>query len=86
MSTNDAHLPRYAFVDDETAAQHAKDTENGLYQLLPGEIYWKDRYFFLEDCGYILRPRYHPAWKPSWIGTNRDPMFCEDSIILIVST
>ena len=85
MSATPARLPRYAYVDAESAARHAKDTENGLYKLLPGEVYWKDRYFFLDGCGYALRPRYHPDWKPSWIGTNRDPMFCEDSATLIVS-
>ncbi|TBU39410.1 kinase-like domain-containing protein [Dichomitus squalens] len=83
MSATPARLPRYAYVDAESAARHAKDTEDGLYRLLPGEIYWKDRYFFLDGCGYTLRPRYHPEWRPSWIGTNRDPMFCEDSITLI---
>ena len=85
MSTNPARLPRYAYVTPENAARHAKDTEDGLYNLLPGEIFWKERYFFLEGRGYTLRPRYHPEWKPSWIGTDRKPMFCEDSIILIVS-
>ena len=85
MSTNPARLPRYAYVTPENAARHAKDTKDGLYNLLPGEIFWKERYFFLEGRGYTLRPRYHPDWKPSWIGTDRHPMFCEDSIVLVVS-
>ena len=84
MSVLSARLPRYAYVSPDSAARHAKATENGLYNLLPGEIFWKNRYSFLLDRGYALRPRYHPDWRPSWIGTNRDPMFCEDSITLNV--
>ncbi|KII88223.1 hypothetical protein PLICRDRAFT_175846 [Plicaturopsis crispa FD-325 SS-3] len=30
--------------------------------------------------GYILRRRYEPNWTPSWLGTNLDPLSCEDSI------
>nr|VWP01567.1 Efflux pump FUB11 (Fusaric acid biosynthesis protein 11) [Ganoderma boninense] len=82
MSAPSPRLPRYAYVTPESAARHAKDTEEGLYDLLPGEIFWKNRYLFLHDRGYALRPRYHPDWKPSWIGTNRKPFFCEDSIML----
>ena len=85
MSATSPRLPRYAYVSAEYAARHAKNTEDGLYDLLPGEIFWRDRYFFLEGCGYTLRPRYRPDWKPSWLGTNRDPVFCEDSITLNVS-
>lgn len=86
MSAPSARLPRYAYVSPTLAARHAKDTEEGLYDLLPGEVFWKNRYLFLHDRGYTLRPRYHPNWKPSWIGTNRKPMFCEDSIMLNART
>ena len=84
MSTSQARLPRYAYVTPESAARHAKNTADGVYNLLPGEIFWKDRYFFLDGRGYALRSRYHPDWKPSWIGTDRNPTFCEDSISTIV--
>lgn len=30
--------------------------------------------------GYVLRPRLKPRRVPSWLGTNRDPDFCEGSI------
>ncbi|KAI0794637.1 hypothetical protein C8Q74DRAFT_587494 [Fomes fomentarius] len=37
----------------------------------------------LETRGYRLRPRYHPTWTPSWIGTNRDSdqTYCEDGLL-----
>lgn len=54
----------------------------GAYDLGPAEEEWRDRQPFLESHGYMLRPRYHANWSPSWTGTNRDPTFCEDSILL----
>ncbi|KAF9077760.1 hypothetical protein BDP27DRAFT_1441790 [Rhodocollybia butyracea] len=30
------------------------------------EEWWADRYEFLKEKGYILRPRYRPGWKPSY--------------------
>ncbi|KAI0294570.1 hypothetical protein BC826DRAFT_1011363 [Russula brevipes] len=33
------------------------------------ERWWVERQEALERAGYMLRPRYHPGWKPSWEGT-----------------
>lgn len=85
MNSPPPRLPHYIFVSPEAAERYAQDTASGFYDLLEAEVYWRDRYAFLQESGYVLRPRYHPEWKPSWTGTNRDPMFCEDSIIIIVS-
>ncbi|KAI0669458.1 kinase-like domain-containing protein [Trametes maxima] len=73
-------LPNYVFLPPDIARRHAEHTVNGLYDLLPSEISWRNRYVFLQKRGYSLRKRYHPEWKPSWIGTNVAPDFCEDSI------
>ncbi|KAJ2915958.1 hypothetical protein MD484_g4421, partial [Candolleomyces efflorescens] len=48
-------------------------------ELTSGEIYWKSHYEWLLEAGYRLRSRYSPDWKPSWTGTKRDPLLCEDS-------
>jgi hypothetical protein len=32
------------------------------------EVFWRDRQKWFEKCGYMLRPRYAPDWKPSWEG------------------
>jgi hypothetical protein len=45
------------------------------------EELWRDRYTFLLDHGFELRPRYKPGWAPSWLGTNLDPATCEDAIM-----
>lgn len=47
--------------------------------LFKGEHYWRDRSLWLKEHGYTLRPRYSPDWKPSWIGTSKRWMDCEDS-------
>ncbi|KAI0744013.1 kinase-like domain-containing protein [Daedaleopsis nitida] len=48
--------------------------------LSESEIFWRDRYEWLQRCGYLLRPRYSPNWVPSWQGTNRSRLQCEDGI------
>ncbi|EGO22424.1 hypothetical protein SERLADRAFT_473222 [Serpula lacrymans var. lacrymans S7.9] len=44
-----------------------------------GELWWCKHYQWLKDVGYLLRPRYSPDWVPSWQGTKKDWMDCEDS-------
>ncbi|KAH9926080.1 kinase-like domain-containing protein [Amylocystis lapponica] len=79
-------LPFYAFCSPEKARHHANVTRDGWYDLLITETFWRDRHHFLVCHGYDLRPRYHPDWSPSWLGTNKEPAFCEDSISLQVTT
>ncbi|KAJ2936004.1 hypothetical protein H1R20_g1089, partial [Candolleomyces eurysporus] len=43
------------------------------------EVVWRDRYAWLLSAGYRLRDRYNPDWKPSWIGTGKNPLSCEDA-------
>ncbi|KAI9069045.1 kinase-like protein [Trametes sanguinea] len=76
-------LPIHAFLREGTAERFKKLTEDGFYNLRGKEFFWQARYRYLRDHGYLLRPRYSPGWKPSWIGTNRDPTYCEDSIKLL---
>ncbi|KAI0794622.1 hypothetical protein C8Q74DRAFT_1406901 [Fomes fomentarius] len=75
-------LPSYAYLSPEGVQAYVKLTEEGAYSLLPAEIEWADRHASLESQGYLLRPRYQPGWSPSWTGTNLDPTYCEDSVIL----
>ncbi|KIJ43467.1 hypothetical protein M422DRAFT_30896 [Sphaerobolus stellatus SS14] len=42
------------------------DLDSPLSQL---EEFWRDRQQFLQQRGYLLRPRFRPDWKPSWKGT-----------------
>lgn len=51
-----------------------KDRED----LSESERYWRDRKIWLEEKGYMLRPRYHPEWTPSWKNTEKNPTDCED--------
>lgn len=77
-------LPFYAYLSPDGVQAYAELTERGTYSLLPAETEWKDRYLALESRGYLLRPRYHPDWSPSWTGTNLDPTYCEDSVVIDV--
>lgn len=50
----------------------------------PYESWWIERQKALEQAGYMLRPRYHPDWKPSWAGTHKYPHRFEDGQVLHV--
>ncbi|GBE86767.1 predicted protein [Sparassis crispa] len=78
-----ANVPFYARCTPEEVQHHAKSTAEGLYSLLPIEIFWRDRQVYLEQHGYLLRPRFRPGWSPSWLGTDIAPNFCEDSICML---
>jgi hypothetical protein len=53
--------------------------------LVSYETWWVDRQEALECAGYRLRRRYHPNWQPSWAGTNKTWIDCEDGLIQPVS-
>lgn len=41
--------------------------------LLKSEIYRRDHQKWLEERGYMLRPRFTPGWIPSWtVGGDRE--------------
>ncbi|KAI0779507.1 hypothetical protein C8Q74DRAFT_1367393 [Fomes fomentarius] len=58
------------------------DEDEALRQglLSKREIFWRDRYEWLQQSGYSLRPRYAPDWVPSWKGTNKSRLLVEDGI------
>ncbi|KAH9834890.1 uncharacterized protein C8Q71DRAFT_797679 [Rhodofomes roseus] len=35
------------------------------------EYFWRDRQPWIREHGYVLRPRYAPDWKPSWLDSQR---------------
>ncbi|KAJ7709015.1 hypothetical protein B0H17DRAFT_1156000 [Mycena rosella] len=37
------------------------------------EIFWLNHQQWLQTCGYMLRPQFHPGWTPSWSKTKRPP-------------
>jgi hypothetical protein len=66
-----------------TAPENLPLEEGGLDE---GEIYWRNKYQWLHDRGYQLRPRYSPDWIPSWVGTTKNFSKCEDGVNLAVSS
>jgi hypothetical protein len=59
------------------------ETPRPFYEVLTvDEVYWRDKYQWLLDSGYKLRPRYHPEWVPSWKKDTRlYPLSCEDALV-----
>ncbi|KIJ23381.1 hypothetical protein M422DRAFT_39644 [Sphaerobolus stellatus SS14] len=47
-------------------------------KLMDSELFWRDHQAFLQNRGYMLRPRYHPHWVPSWTGKRKKPIKFED--------
>ncbi|CAG8603300.1 16589_t:CDS:2, partial [Acaulospora colombiana] len=76
----EAFPPHTRIPNDELLEVYAELTNNGEYDLLPYEEEWKQRGPLLDFYGYKLRQRYELDWQPSWVDTNLNPFFCEDSI------
>ncbi|KAG6855620.1 hypothetical protein H0H87_000226 [Tephrocybe sp. NHM501043] len=55
----------------------------GKGQLTQIEVFWRKHCQFLKEQGYILRPRYQPDWKPSWLGTSNSFVDFEDGVTCI---
>ncbi|KIK71987.1 hypothetical protein PAXRUDRAFT_181501, partial [Paxillus rubicundulus Ve08.2h10] len=43
------------------------------------EVWWRNEFEWLKVRGYLLRPRYSPAWTPSWKNSSKDWFEHEDS-------
>lgn len=77
-----SRLPPIAYASSEQARRYAEATSRGSYGLAPAERSWRDRQTFFQSHGYLLRARYMSDWRPSWLGTNLNPTYCEDSIMI----
>ncbi|TDL22598.1 hypothetical protein BD410DRAFT_748340 [Rickenella mellea] len=69
-----AKSPSYRRTGDQNLIKKYQDDG----ELLSGEEWWRDHHQIVESHGYRLRQRFLPGWKPSWIGTNLVPDYCED--------
>ncbi|RPD53215.1 hypothetical protein L226DRAFT_503286 [Lentinus tigrinus ALCF2SS1-7] len=48
------------------------------------EVYWHERYEWLNKAGYQLRPRYRPDWVPSWQASKKSRWDVEDGVTVEV--
>ncbi|KIJ27339.1 hypothetical protein M422DRAFT_236142 [Sphaerobolus stellatus SS14] len=46
--------------------------------LTKDEEFWRDHQQFLQQRGYLLRARFRPGWKASWLGTGLSPWDFDD--------
>lgn len=80
-TTQPSRLPYYVYLTEDAAQIYDKSTRAGNYALSPDELWWSARESCLSTAGYTLRQRYRANWRPSWLGTRLNPLFCEDSIM-----
>ncbi|KAA1466879.1 hypothetical protein DENSPDRAFT_812250 [Dentipellis sp. KUC8613] len=72
-----------ADLESESGLGHAPIADlSAPYGLRDLERGWQFFQPYLKAHGYALRPRYAPGWVGSWVGTGRDPLACEDSIVV----
>ena len=62
----------------------ASSDSTGDGKLTTIEKWWSQHFEWLKGSGYLLRPRYAPNWIPSWHGTGKSMLLCEDSSIPMV--
>jgi hypothetical protein len=65
-------------------AAFGEEREGRPGALSADEIWWRRQYEWLKVRGYLLRPRYAPDWIPSWEGSKRHALDCEDGRVLHV--
>ncbi|KAF8978552.1 kinase-like domain-containing protein [Cyathus striatus] len=71
-------------VYHDSSSSSPKSSNPTQLALNEGEKLWRQRYSYLLEKGYELRPRYRPDWRPSWLNSGNDPAFCEDGIAQFV--
>lgn len=65
-------------IDVKQPHQRVSEKAMAEMRLYKSEVYWRDRYNWLKECGYLLRPRYHPDWVASWKDGKKLWIMCED--------
>jgi hypothetical protein len=67
-------------IADSQALGFDYDASRRQGDLWPKELFWREHQSWLEHRGYLLRPRYHPGWTPSWRlpGAKKDWQQSED--------
>lgn len=75
-------IPRCAHLSQDDAKSQARN--QFLVRLSDSEEFWAMRALYLAENGLILRARYQPGWRPSFLSTNISYHYCEDSIRLKV--
>nr|VWP00762.1 Pheromone processing endoprotease KexB (EC [Ganoderma boninense] len=66
-------------ISSSSSLAHSISASVDLTRLSEPEAWWRDHQQWLEERGYMLRPRYHPGWQPSWITDPQETKNqCED--------
>ncbi|KAJ6625267.1 kinase-like domain-containing protein [Mycena sp. CBHHK59/15] len=60
---------------------HKDEHSTSEFRLGEFELFWRNHYSWLKDCGYLLRPRYSPDWIASWKDDRALASGAEDRIL-----
>ena len=71
-------------TDDQLGGQPEREKDPDA--LLEYEVWWRDLQPWLQQKGYMLRPRFRPNWIPSWKGTKKFRISCEDGQVCLVGS
>ncbi|KAI0315144.1 hypothetical protein OF83DRAFT_1164907 [Amylostereum chailletii] len=68
---------------DQLIAYSPSNNEGIASRLDKAEEFWRDHTAWLEEHGYVLRPRYRRSWSPSWRekGSKTHWTLAEDSMV-----
>ncbi|KAJ7760953.1 kinase-like domain-containing protein [Mycena metata] len=67
-------------VEMEDVPMQSEHEVNGLQT---EELFWRNHQLWLQECGFMLRPRFRRDWVPSWqTDPKLVPFLCEDAIPL----
>ncbi|KAG8845074.1 hypothetical protein FRB96_002744 [Tulasnella sp. 330] len=89
--TGASPIPTSPLIDGEyiewipeitASSTEPKDASLVKGELFPRELLWAARHDFLKRSGYLLRPRYRPGWKASWLPKTSVDSSTEDAIVL----
>ena len=55
-------------AENARSPERTEEAEEDIFdgQLNEDEVWWRDHQPWLQERGYMLRPRYRPDWVPSW--------------------
>ncbi|KAI9461959.1 hypothetical protein BJY52DRAFT_168374 [Lactarius psammicola] len=70
-------MPQSAPVSNSNERQSGLGTRH-IGTLVKSELWWRDHYYDIKECGYKLRSRYHPRWEPSWFKSKKGFFSVED--------
>ncbi|KAJ7282662.1 kinase-like domain-containing protein [Mycena rebaudengoi] len=72
--------PGVSIATDGIQEEEHDSSVHSISYLGSGDLFWCNHRDWLKQKGYTLRARYQADWVPSWKGTNKFSLSCEDGV------